>query len=105
MSLDPRELDATAINDAGEFEMMLFDDAEWDDTQEHQRQLQVKLAAYMDAARNKAEAKGRKIRITVVGMYPPDNAGSEFLSRTSAVVESAGMAFHYELQAVSDSDW
>jgi hypothetical protein len=36
MSLDPTVLDASAINDAGEFEMMLFDDAEWDNSQEHQ---------------------------------------------------------------------
>jgi hypothetical protein len=50
MPLDPMVLDASAINDAGEFEMMLFDNDTWDSSQEHQRQLQAKVEAYMEVA-------------------------------------------------------
>jgi hypothetical protein len=104
MSLDPTVLDASAINDAGEFEMMLFDDADWDNHQEHQQQLQAKVAAYMEAVTNKPEAKNRKVRITVVAMYQPDRAGNEFISKLRAVVEGAGMGFKYDFRAVPD-DW
>jgi hypothetical protein len=58
----------------------------------------------MEAVTNKPEAKNRKIRITVVGMYQPDRAGNEFISKLRSVVESAGMAFKYEFRAVPE-DW
>jgi hypothetical protein len=105
MPLDPSVLDASVINDAGEFEMMLFDNDIWGSGQEHQRQLQAKVEAYMEAARTTAENKDKKVRITVVGMYQPDANGRKFMSQLRSMVESAGIAFKYDFRAVSDSDW
>ena len=105
MSLDPTVLDASAINDAGEFEMMLFDDELWHDSEAHQRQLQTKVVAYMQVARTQPEAKDRTVRITIVGMYQPDTAGQQFLARLGSMVGSEGMKFKYDLHALSDSQW
>jgi ClpP class serine protease len=105
MPSDPMVLDASAINDAGEFEMMLFDNDTWDSSQEHQRQLQAKVEAYMEVARTRAENNDKKVRITVVGMYQPDADGQKFMSQLRSMVESAGIAFKYDFRAVSDSDW
>ena len=105
MSLDPTVLDGSAINQAGEFEMMLFDNEIWDNSQEHREQLQAKVSAYMEFARTRPEAKDRLVRITLVGMYQPDTLGQEFISRLGSTVESAGFAFKYDFHAASDSDW
>jgi hypothetical protein len=105
MPLHPRVLDASAINDAGEFEMMLFDNDTWDSSQEHPRQLQAKVEAYIEAARTRVENKDKKVRITVIGMYQPDANGQKFMSQLRSMVESAGISFKYDLRAVSDSDW
>ena len=79
MSLDPTTLDASTINEASEFQMFLFDDAEWNGSLEHQQKLEEKAVAYIENARSQPKAKGRKLRITVVGMYEPDEAGNVFL--------------------------
>ena len=105
MSLDPTVLDASAINDAGEFEMLLFDDVNWDNAEDHQQQLQAKIAAYLDAAANKPESKSRNVRITMVAMYEPEADGKQFISNLRALVEGAGIAFKYELKPVADEEW
>jgi hypothetical protein len=46
-------------------------------------------------------AKGRRIAICVVFRFQPDQEALHFLARVRRVVESAGMAFRYELFAVS----
>jgi len=106
MSLDPTVLDASAINDAGEFVMMLFDDVEWENTQEqrqeHQQQLQAKIAVYMEMAKAKTEAENCRVRIMIAGMYEPDEAGRQFISTLRSVVESANIAFSYAFHPVPE---
>lgn len=99
MSLDPTVLDASTINKSGEFQMMLFDQEEWG-PQEHQQQLQAKVAAYIEAAQAMPQAKNRKVRITLVTMYEPDEAGRQLISTLRSVVESAGIAFEYVFRPV-----
>jgi len=86
----------------GEFVMMLFDDAEWENTQEHQQQLQTKIAVYIEAAKAKVEAENCRVRIMIAGMYEPDEAGRQFISTLRSVVESAAIAFSYEFRPVAE---
>lgn len=102
MSLDPTVLDAGAINKSGEFQMMLFDQEEWENPQEHQQQLQAKVAAYIEAAQAMPQAKDRKVRITLVSMYEPDESGRQLISTLRSVVESAGIAFEYVFRPVPE---
>lgn len=105
MSLDPTVLDAGAINKSGEFQMMLFDQEEWENQenpQEHHQQLQAKVAAYIDAAQAMPQAQNRKVRITLVTMYEPDEAGLQLISTLRSVVESAGIAFEYVFRPVPE---
>ena len=93
MSLNPTVLDASTINHAGEFEMFLFDDEQWENSPTHHQQLMEKVAVYVEASSSRSEAKNREVRITIVTMYEPDQAGREFLSLVRSAVEKEGINF------------
>ena len=82
--------------------LTVTDHLEWDD-QEHLFKLQEKLNSYLAFIENGElyesypEAKGEKIRISVVCKYHPDNRGIEFFEKCKKQIENAGYGFTFKI--------
>lgn len=84
--------------------LTVSDHLPWDGGDEHAEILQAKLNAYLafiesgevaEAYPRASEAVG--YRIEVVGKYPPDDAGAEFIAAVQEVIEEAGFEMRFRL--------
>ena len=83
------------------------DHLDWHDNLKHQTILQGKLNAYLrfvesgEILRSYPRAKDRRIAIRIVFRFAPDQEARHFLAQVGQIIEGAGIAFGYELFAVS----
>jgi hypothetical protein len=91
----------------GQVILTVSDHLDWHDNLKHQKVLEAKLNAYLrfvesgEILHRHPAPKGRRITICVVFRFQPDQEALHFLAQVRRVVESAGIAFRYELFAVS----
>jgi CRP-like cAMP-binding protein len=96
-------IDVISTDTTGNVILAVSDHLDWSDTDQHQLILQEKLNKYLafvesgEILESYPDAKGRPIVFRVVFKFSPDAQGYEFLTKTRAVIESAGFTLRYEV--------
>lgn len=89
-------IDAMGIsNETGQVVLTISDHLRWGN--EHLLMLQEKINLYLafvesgELIEKYPDASGREVLISVVCKYPPDMAGTRFLSKIGIIMEGAGL--------------
>jgi hypothetical protein len=104
MSIDNvNVIDFVSVDKSGNVVLTISDHLAWDQENEHVLKLQEKINAYLNAIDNESlyesypDAKGRRITISLVMQFWPNEDGKIFLERVGSKLQSAGYSFTYKL--------
>jgi hypothetical protein len=98
---DPGVVDIISIDPTGSVVLQVSDHLDWDDSIQHQLNLQEKLNRYLafvesgEILESYPGAKGRPVMIEIVTQHDPDPGGTRFLEKAKMVIEQAGFAFRH----------
>ena len=100
---DSQKIDVISIDKEGNVVLTISDHLEWDESNENLLILQNKINFYLASIENRnlyeqyPEAKDRKIIISIIAKFRPNDDGELFLQQARATLNSAGYAFFFSI--------
>jgi len=95
-------VDFVSINKEGEVMLTISDHLEWDDRNQHLKQLQEKINAYLrfiesgEIYETYPNAKDKKIIISIHAMHQPNSEARKFITKITEELHKAGYVCRFE---------
>lgn len=110
MSVDnPEVVDAVGVDEEQNVVLTIFDHLEWE-LEDHLIILQDKINSYLgfveagELVEKYPDAKGRRVAISVIAKYEPDEEAVEFLNKVKTILEEAEYLFFFQVSPAKEEE-